>query len=101
MLDPCIWLLLLLPLLHFMRRIQIPDDLLYIWLVLLNQYVTPVPMVANTTKGTDLASLYCMIKNCGQKIVDCVSDKTCKAGLDCLQGCAFNDQVCQYRCACG
>lgn len=73
------------------------DDLLYIWLVLLNQYVTPVPMVANTTKGTDLASLYCMIKNCGQKIVDCVNDKTCKAGLDCLEGCAFNDQVCQYR----
>jgi len=61
--------------------------------VLLNQYVTPVPMVANTTKGTDLASLYCMIKNCGQKIVDCVTDKTCKSGLDCLQGCAFNDQV--------
>jgi hypothetical protein len=50
-------------------------------------------MVANTTKGTDLASLYCMIKNCGQKIVDCVSDKTCKGGLDCLEGCAFNDQV--------
>ena len=50
-------------------------------------------MVANTTKGTDLASLYCMIANCGQKIVDCVTDKTCKAGLDCLQGCAFNDQV--------
>jgi hypothetical protein len=70
-----------------------PDDLLYIWLVLLNQYVTPVPMVANTTKGTDLASLYCMISKCGQKIVDCVSDKTCKAGLDCLEGCAFNDQV--------
>lgn len=76
------------------------DDLLYIWLVLLNQYVTPVPLVANTTKGTDAKSLYCMIKNCGQKIVDCVSDKTCKAGLDCLQGCAFNDQVCQYRCVC-
>lgn len=34
-----------------------------------------------------------MIKNCGQKIVDCVTDKTCKAGLDCLEGCAFNDQV--------
>jgi hypothetical protein len=69
------------------------DDLLFIWLVLLNEYVTPVPEVANTTKGTDLPSLICMIKNCGQKIVDCVSDKRCKAGLDCLEGCAFNDQV--------
>lgn len=74
------------------------DDLLFIWLVLLNEYVTPVPEVANTTKGTDLPSLLCMIKNCGQKIVDCVGDTRCKAGLDCLEGCAFNDQVCQYRC---
>eukprot|EP00878_Enallax_costatus_P027242 GHUV01029305.1.p1 GENE.GHUV01029305.1~~GHUV01029305.1.p1 ORF type:complete len:554 (+),score=141.83 GHUV01029305.1:251-1663(+) len=74
------------------------DDLLFIWLVLLNEYVTPVPSVADTTKGTDLKSLYCMIKNCGQKIVDCVTDTTCKKGLDCLDGCAFNDQVCQYRC---
>lgn len=72
------------------------DDLLFIWLVLLNEYVTPVPEVANTTKGTDLQSLYCMIKNCGGKIKDCVTDSTCKAGLDCLQGCAFNDQVGQY-----
>lgn len=69
------------------------DDLLFIWLVLLNEYITPVPSVANTTKGTDLKSLYCMIKNCGQKIVDCVTDTTCKKGLDCLDGCAFNDQV--------
>lgn len=69
------------------------DDLLFIWLVLLNEYVTPVPEVANTTKGTDLQSLICMIKNCGSKIKDCVTDATCKAGLDCLEGCAFNDQA--------
>jgi hypothetical protein len=75
------------------REFLLPDDLLFIWLVLLNEYVTPVPEVANTTKGTDLPSLMCMIKNCGQKIVDCVSDPRCKAGLDCLEGCAFNDQV--------
>jgi hypothetical protein len=113
-----------------------PDDLLYVWLVLLNQYVTPVPLVANTTKGTDAASLlwcacvappsvcvHCalcsvlcaplppythhamlpapcrnsMIRHCGRQIMDCVGDKTCKAGLDCLEGCEFNDQVCQYR----
>jgi hypothetical protein len=69
------------------------DDLLYIWLVVLNQYVTTVPSVANTTKGTDLASLQCMVQHCGQKILDCVTDTRCKTGLDCLQGCAFNDQV--------
>lgn len=74
-------------------RLSCADDLLFIWLVLLNEYVTPVPSVANTTKGTDLKSLYCMIKNCGQKIMDCVGDTTCKKGLDCLEGCAFNDQV--------
>ncbi|KAF8063768.1 hypothetical protein HT031_003625 [Scenedesmus sp. PABB004] len=74
------------------------DDLLFTWLVLINQYFTPVPDVANTTKGTDLSSLLCMVRHCGPKIADCVSDPTCKAGLDCLQGCSFNDQVCQYRC---
>jgi hypothetical protein len=84
---------LLRPPFRFVHRPPAADDLLFIWLVLLNEYVTPVPEVANTTKGTDLPSLVCMIKNCGQKIVDCVSDTRCKAGLDCLEGCAFNDQV--------
>eukprot|EP00879_Flechtneria_rotunda_P019225 GHRR01020186.1.p1 GENE.GHRR01020186.1~~GHRR01020186.1.p1 ORF type:complete len:765 (+),score=228.66 GHRR01020186.1:201-2495(+) len=74
------------------------DDLLYTWLVVLNEYVTPVPSVANTTKGTDLPSFLCMVKNCGQQIVGCITDSTCKKGLDCLNHCSFNDQVCQYRC---
>jgi len=69
------------------------DDLTFIWLVLLNEYIMPVPEVADTTKGTDLPSLICMIRNCGRQIVDCVTDASCKAGLDCLEGCAFNDQV--------
>jgi len=67
--------------------------------VLLNEYVTPVPEVADSTKGTDLPSLMCMIRNCGRQIKDCVTDVTCKAGLDCLEGCAFNDQVCQVTAA--
>jgi len=74
------------------------DDLLFVFLVLINEYVTPVKEVYMTTKGSDLASLRCMLTQCRQEIVDCVTDPTCKAGLDCLQGCAFNDQVCQYRC---
>ena len=32
------------------------------------------------------------------QVLDCVNNPVCKAGLDCLQGCSFNDQVCQYRC---
>lgn len=35
----------------------------------------------------------CMVTKCGRQIKDCVGDATCKAGLDCLNGCEFNDQV--------
>ncbi|EFJ44124.1 hypothetical protein VOLCADRAFT_95570 [Volvox carteri f. nagariensis] len=74
------------------------DNFLFVYLVLVNQYVTTVRQVADTTKGFDLQSLICMIKNCGSKVVGCVQDPTCKSALDCLQACTFNDQVCQYRC---
>ncbi len=69
------------------------DDFLFIFLVLINEFVRPVPEVSQTTKGFDLPSLYCMIKNCGTQVLDCVNNPTCKAGLDCLQACSFNDQV--------
>jgi hypothetical protein len=39
-----------------------------------------------------------MVRHCRAEIFACVNDPTCKAGLDCLQGCAFHDQVCEYRC---
>ncbi|PNH05728.1 hypothetical protein TSOC_007988 [Tetrabaena socialis] len=74
------------------------DNFLFVYLVLINQYVTAVPQVADTTKGFDLKSLACMIANCGSKIMGCVQDATCKSALDCLNSCTFNDQVCQYRC---
>lgn len=54
LLPPALPLVLLLLLLHHHTQTASPDDLLYIWLVLLNQYVTPVPMVANTTKVSQL-----------------------------------------------
>eukprot|EP00198_Chlamydomonas_reinhardtii_P005706 XP_001695042.1 violaxanthin de-epoxidase-related protein [Chlamydomonas reinhardtii] len=73
------------------------DNFLFVFLVLVNQYVTTVRQV-DTTKGFDLTSIICMIKNCGSKVVGCVQDPTCKTALDCLNGCTFNDQVCQYRC---
>ncbi|GIL69876.1 hypothetical protein Vretimale_10100 [Volvox reticuliferus] len=74
------------------------DNFLFVYLVLVNQYVTTVRQVADTTKGFDLQSIFCMVKNCGSKVVGCVQDTTCKSALDCLQACSFNDQVCQYRC---
>lgn len=52
-----------------------------------------VAQIADTTKGFDLGSLVCMIRYCGKDIVGCVNDPTCKAALDCLNSCAFNDQV--------
>lgn len=60
---------------------------------LLTCHPQEVPAVANTTKGSDLKSIQCMVTHCMKEIINCVTDKTCKAGLDCLQGCAFNDQV--------
>ncbi len=39
-----------------------------------------------------------MIKNCGKEILDCVTDDSCSKGLNCLNTCAFNDQVCSYLC---
>ncbi|KAG2437394.1 hypothetical protein HXX76_006046 [Chlamydomonas incerta] len=74
------------------------DNFLFVFLVLVNQYVSTVPQVADTTKGFDFMSIICMIKNCGSKVVGCVQDPTCKSALDCLNSCTFNDQVCQYRC---
>jgi hypothetical protein len=35
----------------------------------------------------------CMLGKCGGQIVRCVTDSTCKAALDCLGSCEFNDQV--------
>eukprot|EP00955_Chlamydomonas_euryale_P055802 356224-Chlamydomonas_euryale.AAC.2 len=69
------------------------DDFLFVFLVLVNEYVTNVDAVSMTTKGIDVPSLYCMVTKCGRQITDCVGDPTCKAGLDCLQACSFNDQV--------
>lgn len=60
------------------------EDFLFMFLVLANQFVAPVPAVASTTKGVDLASLQCMAQHCARPIYDCVSDATCKTALDCL-----------------
>lgn len=76
------------------------DDFLFSFLILINEAVRLVPEVANSTKRTDagMKELTCMVSKCGAEISSCISDTTCRTALDCLNGCAFNDQVCSYRC---
>ncbi|KAI7835779.1 hypothetical protein COHA_010322 [Chlorella ohadii] len=82
----------------FKRRSS--DDFLFIFLVLANSYVKEVPAVAMSfkQKNAGLTELQCMVGKCGSQIFGCVTDTTCKAALDCLSACEFNDQVCSYRC---
>lgn len=76
------------------------DDLLYSFLVMINAGVRPVPAVANDARRSDagLDAVICMVGNCLKEIGDCFKDPTCRKALDCLNGCAFNDQVCSYLC---
>lgn len=76
------------------------DDFLYSLLVFFNVAVRPVASVVNSTKRSDagLGELGCMLTKCPKEIFSCVTDPTCKTALDCLDSCAFNDQVCSYRC---
>ncbi|GAB4821553.1 hypothetical protein N2152v2_008599 [Parachlorella kessleri] len=76
------------------------DDLLFVFLVLINQYVREVPLVANSTKTqkAGMKELQCMVQKCGRQIFSCYADTSCRTALNCLNGCHFNDQVCSYRC---
>lgn len=44
-------------------------------------------------RSQGLSNLVCMVRNCRQEVLDCVTDPSCKAGLDCLQACGPTDQV--------
>ena len=76
------------------------DDLFYSFLVYFNVASRPIASVVNSTKRSDagLQELGCMLTKCPKEIFSCVTDPTCKTALDCLDSCAFNDQVCSYRC---
>jgi hypothetical protein len=39
-----------------------------------------------------------MCNNCGDEMVNCFKNPTCRKALDCLNKCRGNDQVCAYRC---
>lgn len=73
------------------------DDIWFSLLLLINSYVRPVPVLQNL-RAKGFSTLYCMIKNCGTQLVDCLLDPNCRNALVCLNKCAPTDQVCSYRC---
>ncbi|BDA47648.1 probable violaxanthin de-epoxidase, chloroplastic [Coccomyxa sp. Obi] len=73
------------------------DDLVSLFLVLIDAFIVKVPRLDSLRASGPLA-LARMIKNCGPQIFACVNDPDCKAALDCLQSCSPTDQVCSYRC---
>lgn len=81
----------------YLRRTS--DDLVFSFLVFINEAVRAVPAVANSTKQANvgLPELQCMVTKCGGEIFGCLADATCRTALDCLNGCSYNDQV---RCRC-
>lgn len=76
---------------------QTSDDLLFMLLVLIDAYITEVPLV-KSMQAQDLSTIWKMGTKCGKQILACVRDPECKAALDCLTSCASNDQVCSFRC---
>ncbi|CAD7701109.1 unnamed protein product [Ostreobium quekettii] len=71
------------------------DDLVYMVLLLIDQYVQNVPEVAKL--DFTFSSLRCMVRNCRKPVLDCLRDPTCRKALGALNRCGTNDQVCSYR----
>ena len=69
------------------------DDLLTLFLTLVQNTVRDVEAVKHTVEATSFAVVQCMLTNCRDPILACVGDATCKAGLDCLDQCDRRDQV--------
>jgi len=76
------------------------DDAVFAMLTIIHGYGgVSVPDVANAAQGgLDLALLTCIAQHCREPVAACVTDPTCKAGLDCLAAVPPNDQVASYRC---
>ena len=65
------------------------DDLLYMILILLDTYSTPVKSVQSvtSTENTGLSQLACMCKNCANEMIECFRNPQCRKALDCLNKC--------------
>ena len=75
------------------------DDIIFMINCLVDTFIKPIKAVQSVTntENTGLSELTCMCKNCGNEMIDCFKNPTCRAALDCLNKCRGNDQVCQYR----
>ena len=80
------------PVLKDMWSRRSSDDLAFMILLALNDFVTPIPST-QVKMGGDLSSVACMCTNCFDEIKACVGDPQCKAALDALAACKLNDQV--------
>ncbi|EPS71232.1 hypothetical protein M569_03524, partial [Genlisea aurea] len=72
-------------------------DIRFCLLVIINAYIKPVQSLQNL-RAKGFSTLNCMVKNCGQQILDCLLDPNCRKALQCLNKCSPVDQVCNYRC---
>ena len=67
------------------------DDLLYMLLILIDTYSTPIKSVQSvtSTENTGLSQLTCMCKNCAREMVQCFQNPQCRKALDCLNKCRW------------
>ncbi|KAL5703573.1 hypothetical protein ACHQM5_022105 [Ranunculus cassubicifolius] len=73
------------------------DDIRFCLLVIINAYIKPVPILQNL-RSKGFSTLSCMVKNCGQQVLNCLLDPNCRKALECLNKCSPVDQVCNYKC---
>lgn len=73
------------------------EDIRFCLLLIINSYIKPVPILKNL-RAKGLSTLYCMLKNCGPEVLNCLLDPDCRKALQCLNACSPTDQVCSYRC---
>lgn len=73
------------------------DDIRFSLLVIINAYIRPISVLKNL-RAKGFSTLNCMVKNCGQQILNCLLDPNCRKALQCLNKCSPVDQVCNYRC---
>jgi len=74
------------------------DDVVYMLLQVIDEYVAPVAQVGAVNRDPGLKELTCMLEHCAKPVSACFRNETCRQALNCLQDCGLNDQVCSYNC---
>lgn len=79
------------PMLQDMWKRRSSDDLSFMLLLTINNFVTEVP--STQVNMGDAQSFFAMCTKCQKEILACVRDPQCKKALDGLAACGLNDQV--------